>query len=114
MPRWVTEEQRNTIFKGKQEVTLSKNQSEALIKYAEIINKLSDKERPLITINDLTTRYLSEVTPTKALNTQKLDIISIKRLRAVFGQIPVTEFETPWIFRYKDQNKDKKNLLIMI
>ncbi|AZS50050.1 hypothetical protein DM558_04335 [Entomomonas moraniae] len=108
VPRWVTEEQRKTIFNGKQEVTLSKNQSEALLKYADIIQALSDKEQPVITMNDLITRYLSEVTPTKALNTQKLDVISIRRLRAVFGEVSVINFETPWIFKYKDKNKDRR------
>ncbi|QQP86895.1 tyrosine-type recombinase/integrase [Entomomonas asaccharolytica] len=108
VPRWVSEAQRKQLFNGKQEITLAKNQADALIKYSEIIKSLSEEDQPIITMNDLMIRYLSEVTPTKAINTQKLDIISIKRLRTVFGEIPVIEFETPWVFKYKDKNKDRK------
>lgn len=108
VPRWVSEEKRKSIFNGKQEITLNKNQADALLKYAEIIRALSKEDQPIVTMNDLMIRYLSEVTPNKAINTQKLDLISIKRLRAVFGEIHVVDFETPWIFKYKDKNSERK------
>lgn len=114
VPKWLTEEQRKELFDGKQEITLGKNQAEALLVYAKIINKLSEKENqpinqelPIITISDLINKYLAIVVPTKGKTTRENNLASIERIKKVFANVKVEGFKSAWVYRYRDETVKK-------
>lgn len=56
-----------------------------------------------MTMEQLFDKYLAEVVPNKSHKTQSSNRASIKRLRAVHGSLPVTEYETYMAFQYKEE-----------
>lgn len=56
-----------------------------------------------MTMAQLFDKYAAEVVTEKAPKTQESNLASIKRLRAVHGDLPVTEYETYMAYQYKEQ-----------
>lgn len=106
VPRWIDDATCARLFAGKREVTLGATVAEASAEYARIQQALGTN-RHASTMGDLMDRYLSDVVPRKKPATQRSNVASIARLRAVFGQIPPAQFESPWAFQYRDRNRHR-------
>lgn len=106
VPRWVDESTRKRLFDGKQEYRLAKNMADAALRYAEIMRELEGGLSTITTISDLIDRYAAEVVPLKAPATRRNNNISLARLRAVFGNMHVADFESPHAFQYRDKRRD--------
>lgn len=114
VPYWVSDELKKQLFDGKNEITLSKNQSEALLIYAKFVNELSkrenqpiDQDLPLITIGDLINKYLAEEVPKKGKTTRNNNMYSLERIKEVFAKVKIKGFKSSWVFRYRDQTQKK-------
>lgn len=106
VPRWVDDATCCRVFGCKREVTLGATIGEASAEYARLMRELH-AVNPGRTLGDLMDRYVAEVIPGKRPATQRSNLQSIARLRAVFGGIPVGQFESPWAFQYRDKNKHR-------
>lgn len=83
---------------GKTQFRLGKTYSQALRKYAELL----DGEVNTNTMQDLFSRYQIEVTPTKAEATQKNEHNQFSRLSAYFGRMKPSHIEDCDIYEYLD------------
>jgi len=83
---------------GKKQFRLGATLPEAFKVYAERINKPSE----IGNIGQLFNRYELEVVPTKAPKTQYDNANHLRRLRAVFGAMPITGIEPHHVYRYVD------------
>lgn len=103
VPAWVDEKTRNRIFDGKKEYKLGATQYDAAQEYARCMRKLEGGISAIITMDDLISRYTAEVVPLKAPATQKNNLISLPRLKAVFGELEPGEFQSPYVYQYRDK-----------
>ena len=91
-------------WEGKSFFRLGKTLPEAYREWATRIE--SD---PLVkTINDLLDRYAAEVIPTKKPKTRESNIFGIPSLRAVFGELNLSEITPPMIYQYVDKRSIKR------
>jgi len=89
--------------KAEPELGRGKTKGEAEKKaFAEWSKRISIDTTPM-TMADLFDKYSAEVIPNKAHKTQLSNNASIKRLRAVHGDMPVLVYETYMAYQYKEQ-----------
>ena len=91
-------------WEGKSFFRLGKTLPEAYREWAARI----ESDILVKTINDLLDRYAAEVIPTKKPKTRESNIIGIPSLRAVFGELNVSEITPPMIYQYVDKRSIKK------
>jgi integrase len=88
---------------GKKLFPLGRKLSDAYKKWAERIGGVEDVR----TISQLLDRYILEVTPQKAISSQKREREIIKLLRSVFGNMPLMAIQPTHIYRYADKRGKK-------
>ena len=88
---------------GMKRFRLGKTLPEAYRAWAE---RLGPSNTPR-TIADVLDRYALEVMPTKAQATQRAQLDAIRRLRRVFGHMPVTSFRPQHAYQYRDKRSRK-------
>ena len=86
------------LWDGKTEFRLGKTRSEAYKTWSERLEYLSDARN----MSELLDRYTIEVVPTKAHKSQESNLISIRRLRPVFGELPIDSIRPKYAYRYMD------------
>lgn len=91
------------LWDGKQFFPLSKTLPEAYKIWAERLDSATDAR----TIGQLLDRYALEVVPTKASKTQESNNFAIKRLRAVFGAMPIASIRPQMVYQYVDKRSVK-------
>lgn len=84
-------------------VGLSNLYPEAMRKYADLI----DDHMVVITISNLIDRYMSEVAPTKAENTYKVQLRQSKYLKAAFGHMKPDQLNKRGVYKYIDERSKK-------
>lgn len=87
----------------KQMFRLGKTLPEAYREWAKRIDSLDKANN----IGQLLDRYALEVVPTKAPYTQRRNASHIKRIRAVFGHVPLSSIEPKDIYKYADKRGSK-------
>lgn len=91
------------LWDGKTTFRLGKTLSEA---YKTWSDRMLANEN-LKTIGQLLDRYLAEIVPKKDVSSQPTQIIQIKQLRSVFGDMPLTELKPKHVFQYIEKRKVK-------
>lgn len=86
---------------GKKTFKLGKTLPEAYRVWADRLGTI-DKAS---TIGELLDRYALEIVPTKAPSTQAGNIKQIKKIRSVFGHMPLTTLEPQHIYQYADKRR---------
>lgn len=86
---------------GKKEFRLGATESEAYRTWSERLQR-DDHAPPIGNIAALLDRYAMEIVPKKAVKTQESNLISIRRLRPVFGAMRVQDIRPKHVFRYRD------------
>lgn len=94
-----------SAWNGKQMFRLGKTLPEAYKEWAKRLEYVSKAG----TIGELLDRYALEVVPTKAACTQVGNASHIKRLRAVFGHMPLSSIEPKDVYKYADKRNSKVN-----
>lgn len=94
---------REHLWDGKKRFPLGKNLAAAHKLYAQRIDTVGK----IHTIGSLLDRYLLEVVPAKAAKTATDNRRQIKRLRAVFGAVPVSGFRPQFIYQYAEKRGKK-------
>lgn len=89
------------LWNGKKRYRLGSTLHEAYKEYAERVGELGKVN----TIGQLLDRYGLEVVPAKAPTTQTFNRIAIRRLRAVFGHMPILPFPPRLVYEYVDKRK---------
>jgi integrase len=92
-----------SLWDGKKKFLLGHSLPEAFVSYAARI-EVKDKTK---TIGDLLDRYSIQVVPLKAAATRQGNVIQIKKLRAVFGNIPLLPFSPQLVYKYVDKRSHK-------
>jgi integrase len=85
-------------WEGKTQFRLGTTLPEAFRAFAERINRPSDVGNT----GQLFDRYAKEVLPAKAPKTQYDHLNHLRRLRAVFGMMPLTDIQPHHVYRYVD------------
>lgn len=88
---------------NKTKFKLGKSLPEAFRAYAKRVEINSNTK----TIGDLLDRYLLQVVPEKAVATQQGNQIQIKKLRSVFGGMPLLPFHPQLVYQYVDKREYK-------
>lgn len=88
---------------GKKTFRLGKTLREAYKTWAERL----DKKEDIRSVGELLDRYAREVTPTKAIATQRNEVKYIKRLKSVFGPMSLSEIVPRMIYSYVDRSASK-------
>lgn len=91
------------LWDGKKTYKLGSSLPEAYRVWAEKLGEI-DKAK---TIGDLLDRYALEVIPTKKPATQRRDNQHVRKLRAVFGTMPIGSLTPQHIYLYNDKRKKK-------
>jgi integrase len=86
------------LWDGKTEYRLGKTLSEAYRTWAARLELYSDAK----TMAELLDRYALEVVPTKAPKSQESNIISIRKLKPVFGRMPIAAVKPKHVYKYRD------------
>lgn len=93
------------LWDGKKEFRLGKSLNEAYRTWATRLDLYSDAK----SMADLLDRYALEVIPDKAPKSQESNRISIRKLRPVFGHMPITAVKPMHVYKYRDlRGKDGK------
>jgi integrase len=92
------------MWEGKQLYRLGKSLSEAYRTWAE---KLPANDNDVRNIGQLLDRYALEVIPTKAPKTRSSNTAAVKKLRAVFGLMPLESLKPQHVYQYVDKRKAK-------
>ena len=87
------------LWDGKSEYRLGKALHEAYRVWADRIEAHNDAK----SMADLLDRYLLETVPAKAPKTQESNQISIRRLRPVFGDMPIVAIKPRHAYQYRDK-----------
>lgn len=87
------------LWDGKKEFRLGKTLNEAYRTWAERLELYSDAK----TMAELLDRYAWEVIPTKAPKTQESNNISIRKLKPVFGHMPIDSVKPKHVYQFKDK-----------
>lgn len=86
------------LWDGKTEYRLGKTLSEAYRVWADKLDFYSDAKL----MSELLDRYALEVIPLKAPKTQTSNQISIRKLKAVFGEMPIEAVKPKHVYQYRD------------
>ena len=86
------------LWDGKTEYRLGKTLSEAYRVWASKLELYVDAK----TMGELLDRYALEVVPLKAATSQESNNISIRKLRAVFGHMPIETVKPKHVYQYRD------------
>jgi len=86
------------LWDGKTEFRLGTTLSEAYRTWANRLEIYADAK----TMGELLDRYACEVIPLKAPKSQESNNISIRKLRAVFGHMPIETVKPKHIYHYRD------------
>jgi integrase len=92
-----------SLWNGKQTFRLGKTLSEAYKVWAERVGAI-DKTNIIAQLLD---RYLLEVVPTKAPKTQIDNVQQVKKLRAVFGKLPLAGLKPQMVYQYVSKRTAK-------
>lgn len=87
------------LWDGKKSFRLGKSLPEAYRTWADRIGAMENAK----TIGDLLDRYASEVVPAKAVTTQDGNQQAIKKLRAVFGMLPLSQMKPRLVYLFHDK-----------
>jgi len=87
------------VWDGKTEFRLGRTLHEAYRVWAERVEAHSDAR----SMAQLLDRYALEVVPAKAPKTQESNLISIRRLRPVFGDMPINAIRPRHAYQYRDK-----------
>lgn len=87
------------VWDGKTEFRLGKTLHEAYRVWADRVEAHSDAR----SMAQLLDRYALEVVPAKAPKTQESNQISIRRLRPVFGDMPIIAIKPRHAYQYRDK-----------
>ncbi len=90
------------LWDGRCEFTLGRTDVEAYKTWADRLQLHQQAN----TIADLLERYQQQVVPTKAARTQQANNESVKRLRKVFGHMPIQALKPAHVYQYLDQRRD--------
>jgi len=88
---------------GKKQFRLGKTLPEAYKVWADRLDSMDEAK----TIGDLLDRYALQVVPQKETTTQAQNSVAIKRLRAVFGTLPLTSLKPRHVYQYLDKRAAK-------
>jgi integrase len=91
------------FWDGKQMYRLGKTLPEAYKSWASRLDA-NDKAN---TVGQLLDRYALEVVPTKAASTRASNLLYIKQLRAVFGEMPLESIKPKHVYKYVDSRSAK-------
>ena len=91
--------QLRALWDGKTEFRLGKTLNEAYRVWSERLEVYADAK----SMNDLLDRYALEVIPHKADKTQKSNLSSITKLKAVFGTMPIETVKPKHVYQYRDK-----------
>ena len=91
------------LWEGKKKFLLGHSLPEAFKSYAARVEVKAKTK----TIGDLLDRYLLQVVPEKAAATRQGNIVFIKKLRSVFGQMPLLPFHPQLVYQYIDKREYK-------
>lgn len=86
------------LWDGKKEYRLGKTLNEAYKTWAEKLELFSDAK----TMAELFDRYTLEVIPTKAFKSQESNNLSIRKLKPVFGHMPIEAVKPKHVYQYLD------------
>ena len=86
------------LWDGKKEYRLGKSLNEAYRVWADKLELYSDAK----TMAELLDRYALEVIPTKAPKSQESNNISIRKLRPVFGHMPIDSVKPKHVYQFRD------------
>jgi integrase len=86
------------LWDGKTEYRLAKTLSEAYRVWADKLDLYSDAKL----MGDLLDRYALEVIPLKAPKTQDSNFASIRKLKAVFGAMPIEAVKPKHVYQFRD------------
>lgn len=86
------------VTKENKWIRLGANFSEAIANWAKMV----DSNQPILTMNDLFNRYMTEIAPTKAQSTYKKNCYEITYLRKVFGHMRPTDITAVDVYKYLD------------
>jgi integrase len=93
------------LWDAKKEFRLGKSLNEAYRTWATRLDLYADAK----SMADLLDRYALEVIPDKAPKSQESNRISIRKLRPVFGHMPITAVKPMHVYKYRDlRGKDGK------
>lgn len=92
-----------SYWDGKKLFRLGKSLPEAYKVWGERAEKCFTADK----IADLLDRYVLQVVPTKAKTTQSSNQIAIKRLRSVFGDLPLVSMTPQIVYQYVDKREAK-------
>lgn len=87
------------LWDGKNEFRLGKTLNEAYRTWAERLELYSDAK----TMAELLDRYALEVIPTKAWKSQESNLISIRKLKPVFGHMPINSVKPKHVYQFRDK-----------
>lgn len=87
------------LWDGKKEYLLGKTLNEAYRVWADKLEFFSDAK----TMAELLDWYALEVIPTKAWKSQESNLISIRKLKPVFGHMPIDSVKPKHVYQYKDK-----------
>lgn len=90
--------QPSDAWEGKTEYRLGRTLSEAYRTWAAMLEVYADAQ----TMAELLDRYALEVVPAKAPKTQESNLISIRKLKAVFGHMPISTVKPKHVYKYRD------------
>lgn len=94
------------LWDGKKEYRLGKTLNEAYRTWADKLELYADAK----TMAELLDRYALEVIPTKAPKSQESNNISIRKLRPVFGHMPIDTVKPKHVYQYRDlRGKETKS-----
>jgi integrase len=86
------------LWDGKTEYRLAKTLSEAYRVWADKLEVYSDVQN----MGELFDRYAHEVIPLKAQRTQASNLASIRKLKSVFGKMPIEAVKPKHVYQFKD------------
>lgn len=86
-------------WNDKTEYRLGRTMSEAYAAWAIRVRHIENIQ----SMTELLDRYAQETVPSKAPKTQESNLISLRRLRNVFGMIPVSSVKPRHVYLYRDK-----------
>lgn len=92
------------LWDGKKTFKLGRTLPEAYKSWSE---KVAESENA-VTIGQLLDRYLGEIVPQKDVSSQPTQIIQIRQLRSVFGDMPMVALKPKHVYQYIEKRKVKR------
>lgn len=97
----------DTGAKPRKEIPLGDDYILAIRKYGELVQSEAPKHDPKF--SDVITKYLTDILPTLATNTQRVNKSDIKHLAAYFNTAPLAEIEPMHIGLFLEKHKATPN-----